>query len=320
MKAKIDWYKEVLELEPGSKVFFPLARLLAENGQMNDALSVLRLGLERHPEFIEARLYLIELLHQQGESAQCEQQVGRLARLFSAYPGFWEAWGMYAGGDGNSELPVALKLLSLLFRRGDIRLSDVLEQGLRACIASPSFSSPPPPRASSALRDEGERRGPPVAPGAPGALGALGAAEGPSHPSHPSRPSHPGGASFPARATPSEPKIPVPAANDFPKAALHGETEEAEEEPFTLRTRSMADVLAEQGDVDGALEIYRELASRPGSPEEREEIKERITQLSASRLPADEEAVAPKESHPGKQRLQYLLESLAERLEARAAE
>ena len=30
MMDKIEWYREVLELEPSSKLFFPLARLLVE--------------------------------------------------------------------------------------------------------------------------------------------------------------------------------------------------------------------------------------------------------------------------------------------------
>ena len=54
MKAKIEWYREVLELEPGSKVFFPLARLLGQSGETQEAIRVLRMGLARHPEYIEA--------------------------------------------------------------------------------------------------------------------------------------------------------------------------------------------------------------------------------------------------------------------------
>ena len=58
MMDKIEWYREVLELEPSSKLFFPLARLLVEDGQPEAALETLRRGLERHPEFLEARLFI----------------------------------------------------------------------------------------------------------------------------------------------------------------------------------------------------------------------------------------------------------------------
>lgn len=66
MTEKIDWYKEVLELEPNSKVFYPLSRLLAEAGRTDEAVDTLEQGLARHEEFLEARLFLVELLHQLG--------------------------------------------------------------------------------------------------------------------------------------------------------------------------------------------------------------------------------------------------------------
>ena len=66
MTEKIEWYKEVLELEPNSKVFFPLARMLANEGETEEAIEIIERGLVRHPEFLEARLYCIELLHKCG--------------------------------------------------------------------------------------------------------------------------------------------------------------------------------------------------------------------------------------------------------------
>ena len=41
MTEKIEWYKEVLELEPNSKVFFPLARMLAEEQRTDEAVEIL---------------------------------------------------------------------------------------------------------------------------------------------------------------------------------------------------------------------------------------------------------------------------------------
>jgi len=262
MKEKIDWYREVLELEPGSKVFFPLAQLLAEYGQLQDALSTLRLGLERHPEFMEARLYLIDLLYKNGEIVSCEQQVSQLTRLFSRYPGFWEAWGAYIAGTGEKrDLALALRFLGALFQRPDLDMAQVLETGLHALVGTPEHLPP-----SAASTDESAVHG-----------------------------------SSPAARRPEE-------MDDM-------------EEPFTLRTKSMADVLAGQSDIGGALDIYRELAMRTESPEERQEIHERIAQLSS--LPEQAVGAPPPSPRsvfppPGKQRMQHLLESLAERLEARA--
>jgi tetratricopeptide (TPR) repeat protein len=314
MKAKIDWYKEVLELEPGSKVFFPLARLLAENGQLQDALSTLRLGLERHTEFMEARLYLIELLYKNEQVAQCELQITQLTHLFSKYPGFWEAWGTCtAGTEKKRDLSLALRFLAVLFQHPDVDLGKVLEKGFSSLAAKPlKMPLTPKPEmetgkkilpADAATRPAGR---PVIPPATAATADTTDAAATPVR-----KPVIP---STPAVTTDAPVKPPVPAAK-------RAEDLDDTEEPFTLRTKSMADVLAGQSDIDGALEIYRELALSAESPEERQEINERIAELSSPQVQADDApspppGVAPP---PGKQRMQHLLESLAERLEERAS-
>ena len=292
MKAKIDWYKEVLELEPGSKVFFPLARLLAEHGQMQDALSTLRLGLERHPEFIEARLYLIELLYKNGQTAHCEPQIGHLTHLFSKYPGFWEAWGVCAADmEDKRDLSLTLRFLALLFQHPGVNLAEVLEKGLHSFSATlEKISLTPEPE-----RQAGEK----------------------IHPVDDD-------ISFPMPVDTYAPTATAAAAtiDGLPQASKFAEEADDAEESFTLRTKSMADVLAGQSDISGALEIYRELALRAETPEERREFNARIMQLSSSQDQAvDASAPLPPDvTPPGKQRMQHLLELLAERLEARALE
>jgi tetratricopeptide (TPR) repeat protein len=292
MKAKIDWYREVLELEPGSKVFFPLARLLAEYGQVQDALSTLRQGLERHPEFIEAHLYLIDLLHKNGMIADCEPQVGKLTRLFSQYPGFWEAWGAWAADGEKQDLSLTLRFLAALFQHPDLDLGQVLERGLYSLAETPETLQP----VSEPGTGIGTRTIPPN--DAVQASAAI-AADVPA----------------PATATAA-----AAVSISSPAVARATEPDDAEE-PFSLRTKSMADVLAGQSDIGGALEIYRELALRAESPEERQEISERIAQLAS--IPEQTAGVPPPPlpdlvPPPGKQRMRHLLESLAERLEARA--
>ena len=44
MMEKIEWYQEVLKLDPDSKVFFPLAKLLRDSQQPDKAIEVLRVG------------------------------------------------------------------------------------------------------------------------------------------------------------------------------------------------------------------------------------------------------------------------------------
>ena len=50
LREKAQWYSEVLELEPGSKIFFPYAKLLVQLDRPKEAAAVLMSGLERHPD------------------------------------------------------------------------------------------------------------------------------------------------------------------------------------------------------------------------------------------------------------------------------
>lgn len=129
MMAKIEWYQEVLEQEPGSRVFFPLARLLEQVGQSEEALAVLRNGVAQNPDFLEARLMLIQLLHEQGHSSDCGAEVAKVANLFEVYPAFWDAWAESAAAV-NRDLELALRFMAATFRRPDISLCDVLVSGL----------------------------------------------------------------------------------------------------------------------------------------------------------------------------------------------
>ena len=52
MMEKIEWYQEVLKLDPDSKVFFPLAKLLRDSQQPDKAIQVLRAGLQ-HSFFLK---------------------------------------------------------------------------------------------------------------------------------------------------------------------------------------------------------------------------------------------------------------------------
>ena len=251
MTEKIEWYKEVLELEPNSKVFFPLARLLAGENRDDEAIAALEHGLERHGEFLEARLFLIELLYRTGRQDACARQVERLSAMFASYAGFWQAWAACLSEvEGEADTATVLRFLAAHFLHGPISLHEVLDRGLET------------------LQDHGPHHG------------AV--------------------------------------------AAHHGMTrsEEDGEEHFSLRTRSMAEVLAEQGDIRGALDIYNELAAAATLPEECADLQHRIATLTArmSHQPDVPQPVPPVEGENGRStdRLISMLEALAERVEARA--
>ena len=93
--------------------------------------------------------------------------------------------------------------------------------------------------------------------------------------------------------------------------------DENPEEP-TLRTRSMADVLAEQGDIVGALEIYQELEAAAPTPEEARELHDSVAGNSTEPGEQTEIGEPSYGDVGGQNQLMSLLESLADRLEARA--
>ena len=245
MMDKIEWYREVLELEPSSKLFFPLARLLVEDGQPEAALETLRRGLERHPEFLEARLFYIEQLYHHGQPEACVAEVTELGQLFASYPGFWQAWA-------------ASKALADLAVMGP-EAADAREHDAMAVPVMPSG-------AGMTVED---------------AHVPFVAAQG--------RREHP---------------LPQPAPDG----------------PLSLRTRSMAEVLAEQGDLQGALDIYTELAAAAAGSPEQEVLQQRIAMLRTQLEGAAAEDLVPPspDMAAGKDKLISMLEALAERVEARA--
>lgn len=288
MKEKIDWYQEVLELEPGSKVFFPLARLLAESGQTDKAVSTLRQGLDRHPEFIEARLFLIDLLFRTGRADMCGQQMSLLEPLFKRYIGFWNAWSnSLAATDKDRDTGLALAFLAASFQKGTLSLSDVLARGIQSTLESPQVPSAtgsevePAPEAPSRNDDiDMDSLPPPAVIELARTLGS-----GTQHAQH---------------------------------NAVSEDDSEDPDERFSLRTRSMAEVLAEQGDYSGALEIYQELSTAAASSEEAADLQQRIATLTAHLGTVQEHSAEPaEESFTGKRRVLTALEALAERLEAR---
>ena len=272
---KAAWYHEVLALEPGSKIFFPLARMLADMGRGDEAVSTLQHGLAMHPEFIEARLLLIDILHKSGNAASCGAEVARLAGLFREYPGFWDAWSELSSQSGEAHLSVSLGFLGALFRNSGVTLADVLAVGLKNLHTMGS--------APSSLAET------PVSP-APRVLDA--------------------------------PPVPPPVFTEVPPFAPEGK------EKCSLRTRSMADVLAEQGDLHGAIDIYEELLVA-GKPGDRPALQERLNYLT-KRLGEEgntpvhgtphASASSPAKNLPPKSRsgVLDLLEKLALRLETKA--
>ena len=276
MKQKIEWYREVLELEPNSKVFFPLAKMLAHDGQIPEAVVALRQGIVRHPDHIEAQLLLVELLLSTGPAELLTKEVDNIASLLEAYPGFWRAWADHCAKNSTKrDAGLALAFLATSMQKKTISWTEIIEYGLKGILGLAVCE----PKASS-RHDE---------------LSAL---------------------------TASVAAIQHDRKEDT-DAASHEETDDEEiEEPFSLRTKSMAEILAEQGDIAGALGIYQELiAVAPAT--EKESLCARVEELSL-RMQSSQPNLEKKDTAgetrqaESRNRIAVMFEALAQRLETKS--
>lgn len=342
MMAKIEWYQEILEQEPGSRVFFPLAKLLIASERREEAVQTLRKGLERHADFLEARLELINLLHELGIEPDRAREVGEVVRLFKMYPAFWDAW---AAAEGESDLALAVRFIARASRSPGLSFSSVIARGLAAGEEAFPYGTAACPAGTAAV---------PVTPPCEEALSGQ-AAQAPAK----GRVLHED-ADFLAKTPESlDSGEDMESVEGVESAALgdvlpHVQLDDAVladsvapfaevpadageepdepddgDEPVSLRTRSMADVLAEQGDIAGALEIYQELEAAAPTPKEAAVLRERVMALAAQ-VNADAEQRTAQPESSGRQskdadaipapqtKMMHLLETLADRLEARA--
>jgi tetratricopeptide (TPR) repeat protein len=302
MQTKIKWFKEVLELEPASKVFFPLARLYFEDGQLEEAAATLKGGLERNPEHLEARFLLVEVLSALGRSNETTGEVETLTSVLSAYPAFWKAWAE-SGASRTKDSALALSFLAADFQGNSISWSQVIERGLDSLYVQPGTAAPREEAQDADGEDfdddvdvvaEAEAAGLPEATIVAETLAAAADTEGSVAP----------------------PQV-------SPRPSVVEPREDETQEEATLRTRTMANLLAEQGDYRGAVEIYQELLTVCDDETDRAEIEDTIAGLKKrirkgpSKGASAEEQMPPAEL-PGKEKLLGTLEALAERLEARA--
>ncbi len=266
MRRKIEWYQEVLALEPGSRIFFPLAKLFVETGQLEDAVKTLRQGLDRHPDTLEARLLLIQLLVRLEHWEEAGAQLPLVTKPLERYPAFWSLWAQRVA-EKDRDFAVFLMLAASHFSDKPIKWTDVVIEGL----------GPLTERLLGPLKHRVQK----------------------------------------------SPRVPMA---DMAAATAPGQ----EDAPYTgpkpdtgsFRTRTMADLLASQGDYVGALGIYRELWGRSLDEREKQELTGRIRSMEDGLAEIQSPgSPAPAQQDPfgkhAKNRLMSTLEALASRLEAR---
>ncbi len=319
MQEKIDWYQEVVDLEPSSKLFFPLAKMLAEQ-DVPRAVQTLQRGLERHPEFIEARFYFVELLHKHKDQAdyatRLQEQFTILSPMLSRYAGFWQAWGdnLFDGAQAKDKA-LAASFLGAMCAQDNLSMADIFVAGLRSLSGQsvePSAVQSPETQPTESVVTTKE---------------SVVTAEEKEAPAEVSAPVVVSGTINPTVKVSTKPRIVISTANVKPKPPVATQeisepesSEEAEDhnEVFSLRTRSMADVLAEQGDYAAALEIYEELVQSAQSADEKQELEAKIVSLQAlGDSPLEEPQDAQAKASPGNERVISVLGALVDRLDAR---
>lgn len=307
MQAKIKWFQEVLELDPASRVFLPLAELYKQNGQLEEAAKTLRSGLEKNPNTFEARMLLVDVLAQLGLHDDAQQEVCAVTNILSRYPSFWTVWAQGCATE-QKDVALALQYIAARLSGTDISWQRVLEQGLSSLLGEPQAPVAPPHKEPESV--------------APKKVGAADLIQDAA-------------AAMAEVESQSSETVPSFAPAESAPAEERDDDGAFEEAPLTTRTRTMAELLLQQDDYRGALEIFRELyeAAPQGSAEADElavqieaiETKHGKTPPKKETEPEPDMPVVPEiedvpegAEMPGKQQLVSTLEALADRLEARA--
>jgi tetratricopeptide (TPR) repeat protein len=278
MTSKIEFYREVLSDDPNSRVFFPLAKMLADQGDAEGAVSVLKRSLGFHSGHLEARFLLVETLSRLGREAEASEAFEGLTSLLSNYPSVWSLWASKATGLSRDS-SLALRFLALSLQGQDVSWLGLMEQGLAA------VSGQAKPAEEAQAGPDGE---------SPEGFSLRGADE------------------VLALTQQIEAEDRRAPADQLPPECVS-------ESSATVKTRTMADLLARHGDYASALDIYAELLRLAATDTDKAALSARIDEIkslmSAGTAPAKPEAAQQPKS---KAKLVSMLETLATRLDARA--
>lgn len=128
MNDKSIWYREVLEIEPQSRLFYPLARTLAAEGSLAEARNVLEKGLSYHVHFVQARMLLCEVLQKLGAREEAEKQFSLVAGELEGTASFWQAFARASAKNRDESL--VRRLTALELRNVPVDFSDIVRRGL----------------------------------------------------------------------------------------------------------------------------------------------------------------------------------------------
>ncbi len=137
---RIEFYEQLLEIEPCSKLFFTLARLYFDHNDLEKARKILESGLEKHPEHIQAKLLLASVMERAGDLSAAR---GIYREIFDRIFNYPELWAGLAAGfreEGRSEPALAAAFLSSWIADPSLTWSRVFQNGLDS-LKGPDTSS-----------------------------------------------------------------------------------------------------------------------------------------------------------------------------------
>jgi tetratricopeptide (TPR) repeat protein len=312
MQEKIGLYEEILQQDQNARIFYPLARMYHEIGRSSDALSVLERGLARHPEHLAAMLLQVEIL--EGMDSDQEQSVaaGLIGHLAEA-PALWRLWSRRSREQGQEDLAVALQFIARYAAGESLSWSGILSRGLEATGRMERHEDPdaaPETGGSMPPRGQGQDREPGVAMHPEGESSAPEAAREQSDAATRVQPA----ASI---AEPEEQGGEMVVEES--SRELLGIPEPETEDDGSPKTRTMADLLAEQGEHERALAIYSELW-RAAPPGDERKALESLRRAMMEELDRREKGRISSRRKSEKEELLSVLDGLAKRLEARTAQ
>ncbi|MFW6243713.1 MAG: tetratricopeptide repeat protein [Desulfovibrionales bacterium] len=322
MEGKIKFFEEALAADPRSTLFYSLAKLHVGQGDSEKAIDVLRRGLDVHPDHLRANCMLVSLLLEAGDEELALAELDRVTAVLEEVPDLWAAWAEKLNGSGKEDAALAAFFLASFFKGDQVSWAGLIEQGMRQLIpgktqkkslepevtgeepeadepsSSDQDASQPPLEQAADLPGEGvEEIHPDDAEASLTQEGSVSEGEQQGEELSPDDLEPP--------ATPS----PVQGAEAEGDVQAQAE-DEGQEEPgeATIRTKTMADILVEQGDYSQAMEIYQEILEDSSVDESRrQEIEDAVNALRSTLSDSREK------------KLLRTLEKLAQRLENRAS-
>lgn len=257
MTEKIEFYKELLHIDPTSKVFYPLAVLLFEARRLDETVKVLRQGLAAYGDHLEARLLLVEALDQLESPADAMAEADTIIRILSRSPAFWRLWTLKSAKE-SKDLALALNFLATYFQGRTVSWAELIQSAFE--FLGQGKRPPYGEEVLPFLKSEQIDTAMPVD------AGALPEDDG-NH---------------------GQPRAPEKADTTHPverqarDSALDESRKPLERRPGgSLRTRTMADLLAAQGDYEGAAEIYEELLQDSVHEQQRQALIEALGKVRA---------------------------------------